>query len=74
MLPKPGFSDRCGALLARLSIVVLRVVPRYRRRLPKGAPHDFHGEAVVANWKDWALQYLQWHATAFPKSNGCASR
>jgi tetratricopeptide (TPR) repeat protein len=72
-LPKPRWDDRGFALLTRLSVAALRLVPRYRRRIPRGSPHDFHGEAEVAKWTDWAQQYLQWYGAVFPGNEGVTS-
>lgn len=64
-LPSPGVDERFFYMLARVCVSLLRLVPRYRKRISPDAPSGLYARRHVQEWKEWAQRYLAWHDATF---------
>jgi tetratricopeptide (TPR) repeat protein len=64
-LPAPGMDERFFYTLGRLCVTLLRLVPRYRRRISPDATSGLYARRHVREWMVWAEKYLAWHQATF---------
>jgi len=53
---------------SRVVVAILRLVPRYRKRVRPLASADFDLKPDAREWRTWAHKYLAWYADTFPDS------
>jgi hypothetical protein len=64
-LAPPAPDERLFYGLARLCIRIIRLLPRYRKRISPDAGSDLFVRRHVHEWIEWARAYLAWYDATF---------
>jgi tetratricopeptide (TPR) repeat protein len=64
-LPAPALDERFFYGVARLFVRILRLVPRYRKRISPDEVSSLFARRHVQEWTAWAKTYLAWHSATF---------
>jgi tetratricopeptide (TPR) repeat protein len=67
-LPVSSREERFFLFLARAIVAGMRLLPRYRKRIPPTKALDLDPTRSLREWMDWAREYLAWYSTTFPSS------